>query len=89
MSKIEFPTKALFICNGSKCGKHKEVRKYFKNTIKENNLKQDIEIFKMECSNRCKSAPIVFFQPENEWFEKVNLDKAEKIISTIIPQKNS
>lgn len=89
MSKIEFPTKSLFICNGSKCGKHKEIRKYFKKTLKENNLKHEVEIFKIECSSRCKSAPIVFCQPENEWLEKVNLSTAEKIIEKIIAQKNS
>lgn len=89
MSKIEFPTKALFICTGSKCGKHKEVRKYFKNILKENNLKQEVELFKMECSSRCKSAPILFCQPENKWFEKVNLSLAENIIKEITTQKNS
>lgn len=89
MSKTDFPTKALFICNGSKCGKHKEVYKSFKHSIKENNLKNDIEIFKIECSDRCKNAPIVFCPSENKWFEKVNVSKAEKIITKLIIEKNS
>ncbi|UOX34457.1 (2Fe-2S) ferredoxin domain-containing protein [Flavobacterium sediminilitoris] len=84
MSKIEFPAKALFLCNGSKCGKHKEIRKHFKTVIKENHLKKEIEIFKMECSDRCKNAPILYCQSENEWFEKVDLDKAKNIINKMI-----
>ncbi|AIJ37516.1 hypothetical protein FPSM_01021 [Flavobacterium psychrophilum] len=80
MSTVEFPKKALFICNGSKCGKHKEIKKQFKSSIKEGGLHKTIEIFKIECSGRCKYAPIVYAQPQNNWYENVDLEKAKKII---------
>ncbi|WP_366185678.1 (2Fe-2S) ferredoxin domain-containing protein [Flavobacterium ovatum] len=80
MSTIPFPKKALFICTGSKCGKHNEIKKYFKKTIKENGLKNEIEIFKIECSDRCKCAPILYNQFENKWYEKVTLSQAEKMM---------
>jgi len=80
MSTIEFPKKALFICNGSKCGKHKEIKKYFKKAIKEQGLKNEVELFKMECSDRCKCAPILYNQSENKWYDKVSLSQAEKIV---------
>jgi NADH:ubiquinone oxidoreductase subunit E len=80
MSKITFPSKALFICNGSKCGKHKEIRKYIKKSNKEKEQDQKIEVFKMECSDRCKSAPIGYYQPDNLWLEKVDLDTCKKLL---------
>lgn len=81
MSAIEFPKKALFMCNGSKCGKHKDLKKYFKKAIKEQGLKDDVEIFKIECSDRCKCAPILYNQSANEWHEKVTVSQAEQIIA--------
>ncbi|MCW2118349.1 (2Fe-2S) ferredoxin domain-containing protein [Flavobacterium sp. 7A] len=80
MSKIAFPSKAVFMCNGSKCGKHKEVKKYIKQLNKENDKEEKIEIFKMECSNRCKGAPIMFYQPENIWLEKADVDSYKNLI---------
>jgi NADH:ubiquinone oxidoreductase subunit E len=83
MSSAEFPKKALFICNGSKCSKDKEIRKYFKTAFKENGLHKSIEIFKIECSGRCKQAPIVCIQPQNIWYEKVDVAIAKKIMHKI------
>lgn len=80
MSKITFPNKAIFMCNGSKCGKHKEVKKYIKQINKENDVTEKIEIFKMECSDRCKSAPIVYYQPANVWLEKADVEMCKKLI---------
>ncbi|MCG9792116.1 (2Fe-2S) ferredoxin domain-containing protein [Flavobacterium algicola] len=80
MSKITFPSKAIFMCNGSKCGKHKEVKKYIKQLNKESGTDDKIEIFKMECSDRCKSAPIVYFQPENVWLEKADVAMCKELI---------
>ena len=80
MSKITFPSRAFFICNGSKCGKHKDVKKYIKQFNKDNESAEKIEIFKIECSDRCKAAPIAFYQPENIWIEKVDVDICKKLI---------
>ena len=87
MSEFEFPKKSVFVCNGSKCGKHKEIRKYFKEAVKEHSLKKEVEIFKLECTGRCKSAPIVFNATENQWVQKTTVSKAEKIIKNILAQK--
>ena len=77
---IQFPEKSIFICNGSKCGKHKDVRKAIKESIKERQLKDTIEIFKMECSDRCKHAPVMCVQPINKWYSDVRVEEVEKII---------
>ncbi|MEA5257891.1 (2Fe-2S) ferredoxin domain-containing protein [Arcicella aquatica] len=84
MSDSKFPEKSIFICDGSKCGKHKEVRKIFKDAIKENDLKDTVEIFKIECTDRCKQAPVMCFQPQNKWFTEVSMWKAEKIFKEMI-----
>ena len=84
MSSSSFPEKSIFICDGSKCGDHKAIRKYFKEAIKENGLKNEVEIFKIECSDRCKHAPVMCVQPENKWFDEVSLKKAHKIFQEYI-----
>ncbi len=84
MSAIEFPKKSIFVCNGSKCGKHKEIKQYFKSVLKENELHKSVEIFQLKCSDRCKHAPILYSQPEDKWYHKVDVKKAEKIISKIV-----
>ncbi len=71
MSKSGFPDKAIFICEGKKCGKYFEIRKYCKEAIKENGLKKDVELIKISCTDRCKHAPVVYFQPANAWFTEV------------------
>ena len=79
----EFPKKSIFICTGSKCNKHSEIKKYLKTALKEKGLHKTVQIFKIECSGRCKQAPIMCVQPQNNWYEKVDLEKAEKIINKI------
>lgn len=81
---IHFPEKSIFMCDGSKCGRHKEVRRYIKDAIKEHHAKDRIEIFKMECSDRCKHAPVMFVQPTNQWHSDVTLDGAEKIVKDLL-----
>lgn len=81
---ITFPEKSIFICDGSKCGRHKEVRKYIKEAIKEHHMKDRIEIFKMECSDRCKHAPVMYVQPGNTWHSDVTLADAEKIVKDLL-----
>jgi (2Fe-2S) ferredoxin len=81
---ISFPEKSIFICDGSKCGRHKEVRKHLKEAIKEHHLKDRVEIFKMECSDRCKHAPVLCVQPANEWYSEVTLRDTDKIITDLL-----
>jgi (2Fe-2S) ferredoxin len=81
---MNFPEKTIFVCDGSKCGKHKEVRKLFKESIKQHGLKDSVEIVKIECTDRCKHAPIVCVQPQNRWFGDVSIWQAEKIFKDMI-----
>ncbi len=81
---VQFPEKAIFICDGSKCGRHKDVRKHIKEAIKQGTSKGTVEMFKMECSDRCKHAPVMFVQPSNSWHCDVTLNDTEKIISELL-----
>jgi NADH:ubiquinone oxidoreductase subunit E len=78
MSKIDIPSHTIFVCDGSKCGKYsKPIRRIFKDKIKENHLKGDVLLIKMDCSDNCDHAPVVSFQPENFWHGEVTEKKAE------------
>ncbi len=81
---ISFPDKSIFICDGSKCGRYKDVRKHLKDGIKAHHMKDRVEIFKMECSDRCKHAPVLCVQPANKWYSEVTLKDAEKIITDLL-----
>ncbi|WP_159801101.1 (2Fe-2S) ferredoxin domain-containing protein [Flavobacterium sp. MK4S-17] len=81
MKKIDAREKAIFLCNGKKCGKHsKELRKALKHTLKEQGLKKEILLNCMECTDNCKNAPIVCLQPHNIWLGEV----ADKDVPSII-----
>ncbi|MDZ7933556.1 MAG: (2Fe-2S) ferredoxin domain-containing protein [Emticicia sp.] len=83
MKKIDFPEKSIFICVGSKCGKYKEIRKHLKESIKDKGLKNEVEIFKIECTDRCKHAPILFVQPANEWYSETSSKDIDKIVANL------
>jgi hypothetical protein len=65
MKRPYFPSAAVFLCNGSKCGKHKDFRKALKSNLKQ---VDGAELFLMECSDRCKFAPVLCVQPQNAWY---------------------
>jgi (2Fe-2S) ferredoxin len=81
---IHFPEKSVFMCAGNKCGKHKDVRKFIKEAIKQHHAKDRIEVFKMECSDRCKHAPVLCVQPDNKWYSDVSIADAEKIVQDLL-----
>jgi (2Fe-2S) ferredoxin len=71
----------IFVCDGSKCSKHsKPVRKGLREAIKEAGLKDEIEVVKMECSDQCKHAPVVFCSAIQTWYG----DVSPRDISTIV-----
>ncbi|MEA5461521.1 (2Fe-2S) ferredoxin domain-containing protein [Arcicella sp. LKC2W] len=84
MSQLTFPEKTIFICDGSKCSKHKELRKIFKESIKNYGLKDTVEIVKIECTDRCKHAPVMCFQPQNKWLTDVSMWEADKIFKEMV-----
>ena len=70
MSKIiHFPLQVIYACAGSKCQKRggKEVRKIMREELKMAGLKDQVEIVKTECTDRCKHGPIFCLQPQNIW----------------------
>lgn len=71
MGKQDFPEKAIFVCNGKKCGKHVEIRRYCKDAIKAHGLKKSVELISVNCLGRCKQAPVLCFQPDNAWYSQV------------------
>jgi (2Fe-2S) ferredoxin len=84
MSKIQFSENTLFFCDGSKCGKYKELRKYAKDRLKELGLKDQVEIIKIECTDRCKSAPIVCAQPQNQWIAQAREKDIEAVLLAML-----
>lgn len=73
MKKIDAPGKVIFICDGKKCGRYcKELKKGFKEAIKECGMKGEIGIIRMECSDNCKTAPNICLQPQNVWIGEVD-----------------
>jgi NADH:ubiquinone oxidoreductase subunit E len=82
MSKFHAPEKAIYVCVGSKCGKKggKAICKEFKDIIKTNGLKDDIEIVKTECTDRCKFAPVLSIQPANVWVKEYSERDAFKFL---------
>ena len=77
-----FPAISVFICNGSKCGKHKDFRKHLKNEVR-HRTNGEAEIFRMECTDRCKFAPVLSLQPRNIWFYNCDESTIEHIVNEI------
>lgn len=84
MGKTDFPEQAIFICDGKKCGKYSEIKKYCKDAIKNNGLKKEVELVKMGCVDRCKQAPVVCFQPANAWFTEVTEEEIAQLFSRFV-----
>ena len=85
MSKLDMPEQFIFVCDGSKCGKYsKDIRKIFKEKIKDNDLKGEVLLVKMDCTDNCKHAPVISFQPQNIWLSEVSERKAERYFDEYI-----
>jgi len=85
MKKLEAPGKVIFICDGKKCGKYsKDIRKGFKELLKEHGLKHEIELVRMDCTDNCKCAPVICVQPQNEWIGEVEVKDAGTILNKIV-----
>ena len=70
MGKFTVPDKVLFVCTGSKCAKrggkdmYKTAGKFAKHG------KGDIEVIRIECTDRCDWAPVCTFSPGNIWLKE-------------------
>lgn len=83
MKKPEFPDISIFVCEGSKCSRHKSFKKKLKTDIKENFRNSEVEIFAIDCTDRCKHAPIATVQPLNTWFYECDESTPEAIVKEI------
>jgi NADH:ubiquinone oxidoreductase subunit E len=72
MSKFHIPERVIYICQGSKCSKRggKDIYKSIKAYLKYTGKKDQLEIIKVECSDRCKFAPVLSIQPDNIWLKE-------------------
>jgi len=80
MSKsFKTPEKVIYVCTGSKCKKKggKELGKYFRELIKAAGLKEQVEVVKTDCTDRCDFAPVVCLQPDNAWIPQTTEEKAK------------
>jgi NADH:ubiquinone oxidoreductase subunit E len=70
MSKFPVPDRVLFVCTGSKCAKRggKDMFKAAKKFAKYNG--QEIEVIRIECTDRCDWAPVCTFSPGNTWLKE-------------------
>ena len=77
----ETPKQVIYVCTGSKCKKRggKELSKAFRSLCKSFGLKEDVEIIKTDCTDRCKLAPVVCIQPQNLWLYEVSENKIQAI----------
>ena len=90
MSKaFKTPRQVIYVCTGSKCKKRggKELSKLFRTEAKAAGFKDDIEIIKTDCTDRCKYAPIVCFQPQNIWLQEVSELEARQVFQQYISLK--
>lgn len=83
------PKAVIYTCTGSSCKKKggKEISKFLKSKIKQENLKNEIEVIKTDCTDRCKLAPVISFQPENIWLTQAGVNQIEKVFESEILSK--
>ena len=86
--KDTFPEKVIYICQGKKCSKRgaSHLEKLLEHLIKEYKLNDEVEVLITECTDRCKLAPIICFQPENIWLTETTEKEAYKVFNEIMGQ---
>ena len=62
--------------------------KELKDLIKEKGLKDEVEIVKTECTDRCKFAPILSVQPANVWLREYSEKDASRILKLAFQDKS-
>jgi (2Fe-2S) ferredoxin len=85
MNKLDIPKKVILFCDGSKCGKpNKHNRKVFRGLIKQTEMKDEVVMMKIHCTDNCKCAPVVGFQPDNVWFGEVSEKKIPQLFEEYV-----
>jgi (2Fe-2S) ferredoxin len=98
MSKsFRTPQQVIYVCTGSKCKKRggKEISRLLRDCVKSAGRKDSVEIIKTDCTDRCKFAPVMSFQPQNIWLKEVTEQQALQFLDQYvlnrqaIPQSSS
>lgn len=78
MGKFNIPERAVFVCTGSDCKKRggKELYKALKDL-------KGIEAIRIECTDRCKFAPVCVIQPENIWLKEYSEKEVFRILERL------
>ena len=87
MSKpFKTPQQVIYVCTGSKCKKRggKEISKLFRDRIKSAGRQDTVEIIKTDCTDRCKFAPVMSFQPQNIWLKEVTEHQALQLLDQYV-----
>ena len=88
MRKFHTPDKIVYVCVGSKCSKrgNKDLCKTLKSYIKhhEDQHDYDVEVIKIECTDRCKFAPVLSIQPDNIWLMEYTEKKVLETLNGIL-----
>ncbi|ALI98522.1 (2Fe-2S) ferredoxin domain-containing protein [Rufibacter tibetensis] len=68
------PRQVIYACGSGKCQKRggKELRKIMRDELKQAGLKDEVEIIKTDCTDRCKHGPIFSIQPQNIWLHDMS-----------------
>lgn len=84
MSKFHTPDRIIYVCVGSKCSKKggKDLCKNLKAYIKHQN--DDVEVIKVECTDRCKFAPVLSIQPDNIWMKEYTEKKVFETLENLL-----
>jgi NADH:ubiquinone oxidoreductase subunit E len=82
MSKFHVPDKVLYVCTGSKCAKRggKDMYKTAKKHAKYSG--QDVEIIRIECTDRCDYAPVCSISPGNIWLKEYSEKEVLKLLDS-------
>ena len=85
MSKFTIPDHVLYICTGSTCARRggKDTYKAAKSYKKHLPVKVDLEIIRIECTDRCDYAPICTLQPGNTWLKEYRVKEVLALMDAL------
>lgn len=83
LSKIK---KIIYLCNGTSCtnkGAEENITA-LRNSLTEQELNDEIHTIRTKCSGFCKKGPIISIQPENTWYQEMNVTTSNAVVTTHI-----
>ena len=84
MSRLKKPLAHVLVCQHKDC-LHQGARaaaKALKAALKENHLRKQVMVTKVDCLDRCGLGPVWVVYPEGVWYGAVDEAKARKIVES-------